>query len=188
MKSMCISAMVAGFLVWGSFPAFADFTGPYDVANWTASTERGGSIDLSGAPTSITLTSGDDGSGVPSNQDFTIAAVAQSIVRFAWDYETFDLFADPFFDPFGFLRNGTFLQLTDDNGPITQSGVGEFLVMSGDVFGFRASSFDSDFGPAVTTISEFSVSTVPEPSTLLLLTSGLAGIIGYRVWKGAARV
>lgn len=153
-----------------------DFTGYYNVANWTLSL-GGGSINLAGAPLSILEISSDVGCCASSNMDFTIAAAANSTIQFNWNYTTSD--ADgPFYDPFGWLLNGVFAQLTNDFGSAAQSGTTSFLVAAGDVFGFRQRSLDSWLGSASTTISSFSVTSesVPEPATLLLMSMSLFGL------------
>jgi PEP-CTERM motif len=165
-------------------PVLADFIGPYNVSNWTTTligTPPGGgsTINTSGAPASIQILGGDSGCTVfPCAIDFTIAAVASGILNFHWDYESFDA-SGPFFEVFGFLLNGVFAQLSDDGGASVQSGNESFSVSLGDVFGFRHDCVDCQFGPANTTISNFSApvaAAVPEPATLLLLGAGLLGL------------
>jgi hypothetical protein len=173
-------------------PASADFIGAYDVSNWASITEQGGTIDTTGAPSSITLTSGNDYGDVAdppgpiSNQDFTIAATATGDVSFDWFYTTYDYYDTVDFasvyDPFGYLLNGVFHQLSPNDLPYlgTSSGSVSFAVIAGDVFGFRANSDDSAFGPAVTTVSNFNGPTaVPLPATLWLMSLGLAAM-GFR--------
>jgi len=188
MKHFSIPALTLSLFTFLATPALADFVGPYQVGNWTQTLD-GGSIDLSGAPSSITMTSSNIGNGI-SNQDFTISAPSTGLVSFDWAFSTTDWSA--FYDPFGYLLNGVFHQLTNDNGG-NQSGSASFAVASGDMFGFRAHSVDSIYGSGATLISNFSgpeyantnpVPT-PEPSSIILLGSGVVGLIGYRMKKRA---
>ena len=187
MKHFSIPALTLSILTFFVTPALADFVGPYQVGNWTQTLD-GGSINLLGAPSSITMVSSNMWNGT-TDQDFTISAVSGGLVSFDWDFTTTDWSA--LYDPFGYLLNGVFHQLTNDNGG-NQSGSASFSVAGGDTFGFRAHSLDSIYGSGVTVISNFSgpeyvannnVVPTPEPSTMILLGSGLVGLIGYRVKK-----
>jgi len=151
--------------------ALTQFAGYYAPANWTQSIQGDGSINTGGAPASISLSGADDGSFNSQDTDFTIAAPLAGTVSFDWAYSTND---NAPFDPFGYLLNGAFTQLTDDSGAQNQSGSASFSVLAGDVFGFRQNSFDSRFGRAVTTISNFNgplaasgPASVPGPLPLL---------------------
>jgi hypothetical protein len=147
------------------------FTGAYAPANWTQSIQGDGSIDTSGAPNSISLSGANDGLGGTKNTDFTIAAPNAGVVSFDWAFGTAD---GAFWDPFGYLLNGSFTQLTNDDGSETQSGSAAFAVLAGDVFGFRQNSVDSCCGRASSTISNFNVA-VPGPLPLF----GAAAAFGY---------
>ena len=165
-----------------------DFTGGYDVSNWTQSLD-GGSINTAGAPNSIVLTSANgsptDGRGPATNTTFTIAALGDGLVSFDWDYSTTDSLG-PTFDPFGYLLNGAFTQLTNDGGANAQSGSTAFAVLAGDVFGFDQQATDSCCGPGVTTISGFSApSAIPVPAAVWLFGSGLLGLVGIARRKKA---
>lgn len=174
--------LLAGLSLGTSAPASAAFIGAYDVANWTIATSRNSMVNTSGAPDSITLTSGDDGSGLLSNADFTITAAATGTISFDWLYRSFDSGGSPAFDPFGYLLNGVFHTIVN-TGPNPQSGSTSFLVNAGDVFGFRAHSIDSQYGAARIWISNFNApaaANVPEPEILALLGLGWAVAIGPR--------
>ena len=157
--------------------ALTQFAGDYAPGNWTQSIGGDGSIDTSGAPASIILRGADDGSGNDVNTDFTIAAPTAGTVSFDWNYSTLD--GDSSFDPFGYLLNTVFTQLTldtIDGGRKIQSGSVTFSVLTGDVFGFRQNSEDSDYGRASTTISNFDGPTAPAsvPGPLPILGVGAA--------------
>ena len=144
--------------------ALTQFAGDYAPGNWTQSIGGDGSIDTSGAPASIVLNGSDNGGITPdANTDFTIAAPAAGTVSFNWNYSTAD---DAAYDPFGYLLNGTFTQLTSNIGTRTQSGSASFSVLSGDVFGFRQNSRDSVAGRASTTISNFNGPIAAAPASV----------------------
>ncbi|MFN7900183.1 MAG: hypothetical protein ACK5N0_11075 [Synechococcaceae cyanobacterium] len=151
------------------------FTGPYAPANWTQSIEGNGSINTSDAPVSIMLNGSDDQSYNAQNVDFTIAAPGPGTVSFDWAYSTSDY--SPLSDPFGYLLNGNFIQLSG-SGATSQSNTASFSVLTGDVFGFRQKTFDSTSGRASTTISNFNGPTSAPPSSvpgpLPLLGAGAA--------------
>lgn len=167
--------LLALLLVTTVAPVEAGFISYYDVTNWTTTKTPGtsdASVDTFLAPASVTLIGADNEVG-PSNLDFTVAAHSNGTVTFNWDYTSYDTW-DASWDPFGYLLNGVFTQLTDNGGSSSQSGVVSFLVSSGDIFGFRQASVDSILGRGVTTVSDFNAP-VPEPMTLALLGLGLLG-------------
>ena len=155
------------------------FSGYYDVANWTKTLD-GGSVDTTGEPASITLTSSNTGSGVPSSQDFTIASAGDGLVSFSWTFVATDV-DDPGYDPFGYLLNGVFTKVTDDSGSALQSGTTSFNVSAGDIFGFRAYSTDSKFGSSITVVSDFAAppAAVPLPAAVWMFGSGLLALLGF---------
>ncbi len=148
------------------------FTGVYAPPNWIQTVQPNGSINAFTAPASVSLTSASDESGQNKNTDFTIAAPFTGTVSFTWAYTTTDSLG-PEYDPFGYLLNGNFTLLTDNNGANSQSGSTSFSVIAGQIFGFRQNSLDSLGNPATTTITNFNgpvgsgSASVPGPLPLL---------------------
>jgi hypothetical protein len=152
--------------------------GAYDPSNWTfANSNADGFVDTTGAPASISLTGGDNGSGSFGTTDYTTTAAAAGTVTFDWNYSTPDA---PFWDPFGYLLNGSFTQVTDNWGGVVQNGTSTFNVLAGDSFGFRIFTVDNIVGRGSVTISNFSAP-IPEPSAVLslLVLGGLGAGLKY---------
>jgi len=82
--------------------ANASFNNGYELSTWTQ-IANGGSIDISGAPDTVILTSSNDGSGDEKNQDFILTAPENADISFAWSFQTTD---SNEYDPFGLLLNG----------------------------------------------------------------------------------
>lgn len=164
-----VALLSAAFMLVASPQAQASivgFQGPYDPANWTLTTNGGnGFVYTSGAPASVILAGSDTGSSSQKFTDFTTLAVGDGLVSFSWVYITLD--DEPGFDPFGYLLDGTFTQLTDNSGPLSQSGSASFSVLAGQTFGFRVDATDDGFGRAQSTISSFEApsAAIPEPGT-----------------------
>ena len=150
------------------------FQDAYDPINWTfTNSNADGFVNTGGAPASISLTGGNNGSGSSGTTDYTTTAAAAGTVTFDWNYSTAD---GPFWDTFGYLLNGSFTFLT--NSP--SNGTSTFNVLAGDSFGFRVYTLDNIFGPGSVTISNFSAP-IPEPSTVLslLVLGGLGAGLKY---------
>lgn len=160
-----------------------NFTGPFDVANWTQAMTNGGdgSFDLTNAPLSVTLFGSNNAvsGGIASDTRFSITPTTGWFIGFDWQYSTTD---DPSWDPAGYSINGVFTQLSNDAGSQSQSGqVRNLLIVPGDVFAFEQRSVDSFFGRAQMTISSFSA-TVPEPASFIPVAVGFAAF-GVRAFR-----
>lgn len=168
-----------------------NFTGPFDVANWTQAMTNGGdgSFDLTNAPLSVTLFGSNNAvsGGIASDTRFSITPTTGWFIGFDWQYSTAEI--SPFWDPAGYSINGVFTQLSNDAGSQSQSGqVRNLLIVPGDVFAFEQRSVDSFFGRAQMTISSFSATvssfsaTVPEPASFIPVAVAFAAF-GVRAFR-----
>ena len=145
--------------------AQAAFSGFYAPSNFTlTNTNANGLVNTNDAPSSVSLTGGNNLSGAFGTTDYTTTAFGSGQVSFDWDYLSFN--ASPEFDPFGFLLNGDFTQLTDNNGSLSQFDSFTTSVQEGDIFGWRIATIDNAFGAAQATISNFEAP-VPAPSPII---------------------
>ena len=129
----------------------------------------GGSVNTTGAPSSITLTGSDNTVG--SYTDYYTTATAGGEVKFDWAYSSSD--GDSFYDSFGYLLNGVYNQLADNDSQ--GSGTTTFNVAGDDTFGFSVFSMDGLFGAGVATVSNFSA---PIPSSASASVPGPLPILG----------
>jgi len=162
--------------------AVVGFTGPYDVANWNQFTNTRGSFDLGNAPDSIRLQGGDNQGFGTGGAYFSITLTTDDTLGFSW---AFNATETPFWDPIGYSIDGVFTQLTNDGGPLFQSGtVVGLSVRAGQTFAFEARSLDNVGGPSTLTISDFSsTSAVPEPTSFAIFGCTVAGMSLLRIRK-----
>jgi len=178
MKKLSMATVGAAVVALGaadSAQAFG-FTGAYDPSNWTLQNNNtNGYVDTSNAPSSITIIGGNLGGSGPGQTTYTTTvALIGGLLSFNWSYGTADF--SPFWDPFGFVLNGAFTQLTDNSGPREQSGTFSTTLAQGDIFGFGINTRDNQVGRANATISDFAAP-VPEPASTLGMLIGLGAIL-----------
>ncbi|MGA1582848.1 MAG: HYR domain-containing protein [Saprospiraceae bacterium] len=126
------------------------FLDEYDPLNWTISADGDGVVNSGNAPTSVTLVGANDGTfGAETNICITIPADGQ--VSFDWSYSSAN--SSAFWDPFGYILNGSFVQLTTTAGGLNQSGSLALAVLAGDVLCFSQQSVDGSFGAGTTVVS-----------------------------------
>ncbi|HLP63848.1 Calx-beta domain-containing protein [Flavobacterium sp.] len=149
------------------------FSGAYDVANWTfTNSNANGSVDTSGAPGSIVLTSGDNGSNTNGNTDYSITIPSSATISFNWNYNTGD---GAQFDIPRVVVNGTPTNMNgyDTSGGLSQSGSMTLTVNAGDTFSFNMFTTDNVFGAGTVAISNLAITTIPN----LLWTAADGGTI-----------
>ena len=178
MKKLSTATVGAAVVALGavdSAQAFG-FTGAYAPSNWTLSNDNtNGYVDTSNAPSSISIIGGDLG-GLGSGQTtYTTTALIGGLLSFNWSYGTADE-DGPSYDPFGFVLNGAFTQLTDNLGPKGQSGAFSTILAQGDIFGFGINTVDNVVGPGNATISDFAAP-VPEPVSTLGMLIGTGAML-----------
>ena len=169
-----VGAAVVALGAVDSAQAFG-FTGAYAPSNWTLSNDNtNGYVDTTNAPSSISIIGGDLG-GLGSGQTtYTTTALIGGLLSFNWSYGTADV--SPFYDPFGFVLNGAFTQLTDNFGPNGQSGAFSTTLAQGDIFGFGINTTDNVLGAGNATISDFAAP-VPEPASTLGMLIGVGAML-----------
>lgn len=174
MKKLSLATAGAAFVALGAVGSAqaAGFTGAYDPSNWTLSNSNAnGYVNTSNAPASISITGGNNWSWNYGQTTYTTTSASNGLLSFDWSYGTNDWSA--YYDPFGFILNGAFTQLTNNNLG-WESGTFSTLIAQGDVFGFGVNTVDNTTGAATATISN--LISVPEPaSTLGLLALGAMG-------------
>lgn len=138
------------------------FSSEFAPSNWSFDADGGdGSVETN-APTSIELIGSDAiGTCSPSNfgnaTSFCITipgSLPGGTISFDWSYETTDELG-PGVDPFGYRINGSFTQLTNDDGPDSQSSSNAVSVQPGDVFCFVVRSDDECAGEASAVLTNF---------------------------------
>ena len=178
MKKLSMATVGAAVVALGavdSAQAFG-FTGAYAPSNWSLSNNNtNGYVDTSNAPSSISIIGGNTGGGGPGQTTYTTTALIGGLLSFNWSYGTADW--NPGYDPFGFVLNGAFTQLTDNFGPYYgQSGSFSTTLAQGDIFGFGINTVDNALGSANATISDFAAP-VPEPVSTLGMLIGVGAML-----------
>lgn len=136
----------------------SDFTGFYSPANWTMTNNpalTGGSVNVTGAPYSISMTSGDNGTA--GYTDFTITnGPVTGNYSFNWSYTTSDLPSRDY--PQYVINGGAAVNFTGFNtsGSNSQSGTVSVSVPANQTFTVRLRTTTGTGGSAKLIISNFS--------------------------------
>ena len=169
-----VGAAVVALGAVDSAQAFG-FTGAYAPSNWTLSNNNtNGYVDTSNAPSFISIIGGNTGGPGSGQTTYTTTALIGGLLSFNWSYGTADW--NPSYDPFGFVLNGAFTQLTNNSGPNGQSGAFSTTLAQGDIFGFGINTTDNIVGPGNATISDFAAP-VPEPVSTLGMLIGVGAML-----------
>lgn len=152
------------------------FQGSCAASSWTTSVPGNGNAGIS--PAVATLRSNNAGGGNTFVTMLIGASAPLGKVSFNYTYLTSDA-AGSSFDPFGYIRNGQFIQIVPPpslpNGG-SVSGSFSFNVSSSDnTFGFYAQATDSRFGSATTSITDFTYTEIPGPLPIL----GIGAAFGF---------
>jgi uncharacterized protein YhjY with autotransporter beta-barrel domain len=149
-------AVCTPFLLYSN-PANAEtgFSGLFAPSNWTLTNQNAnGFVNSSLAPASISITGGDNQSFQPGSTQFKINTPISGSYSFKWIYTTKDV--GSVYDPFYFIKNNQSIQLTSDNGGLSQVGTYTFNADTSDQFGYEIKTVDNIVGASTVYIVDFS--------------------------------
>ncbi len=138
--------------------AKAQFSGRYAPARWTTflSPVSNGSIDFSGAPNSVRIIGSDGANATNVLTEITINTIAAGIWQFNWAYQTYDTYNEAQWDLAYVTINGTYTQLSNNAGAVTQSGVFSGMnIPANSTITFGINATDNTYGSAELVISNF---------------------------------
>ena len=148
------------------------FTGDYAPSNWNLTNSNAdGSVNISNAPNSITLTGGNNGSDSFGITTYSITNTNPLPVNisFTWSYITQDI---PLFDWFDVNQNGSYTTIANS----AADGTYTTLIPNGNTFGFSIATNENLVGRGSVTISDFSATPVPFESNAA--PAGMAIVFG----------
>lgn len=148
------------------------FSGSLAPANWTpAQSNSNGTVNTSGAPSNIVITSGNNTSGTQGITQYSYVSACNGTVNFDWNYTT--IHGAAFDYPQYQINSGTPVLFTSYNtaAGITQSGTQSITVAIGDTVKLQAYTTNNLFGACTVTISNFSA------PGLVGMTNGLTATV-----------
>lgn len=136
-------------------------SGQFDLDKWYFDIDLDGYIDTAWAPYQVSLAGSNNGDDNIST-DMCITIENDTVLAFAWEFRSQN--SDAMYDPFGYILNGDFFQLTEGipgeiSGPIYQNGYKILELRTGDEFCFSQTTTDGEEGRAITTIKALSTVT-----------------------------
>lgn len=126
------------------------------------------------------VTGGDLGVSGFGETYYTTTITSSITLELNWLYNTQDcpgcgVPEGPEWDPFGYHLNGSFIQLTDDNGDYFQSGTFTITLNPGDVFGPQMNTQDNLYNRATGTLVGFDMSGDFDPGNWTLTNNNADG-------------
>lgn len=177
-----ILVQVSGIVIALTTDASAAFIGYYSPSNWTRFSDSDGFV-INDDPNFIQIEGGADQSGSPGVTDFTIRVDASGTWSFDWLYESFDNSANR--DSGGYLLNGVYNQLAQNNGP-NFSGSINIPVNQNDVIGYRVFTLDNISDSGRLTIRNFNAPTAT--AAVPFNFSPTLGVSLIAIWYGISHV
>jgi hypothetical protein len=149
------------------------FASLYAPGNWTTINPALGSINSSGAPSTLSITSGN--SSIVGGTEYRITVPASGTITFSWSYSTVD--GAPYDYPQYTTDGTTYTVLPgySTGGSTVQSGTASIAVTQGSVFGIRMYTVDGGFGAATTTFTNF---TAPAQATYTYMWAPSSSLTG----------
>ena len=131
------------------------FSGVFAPTYWAYSTTNSdGIVNTTNAPSSISITSGNNLSESSGTTDYSIVIPETGTLSFNWSYTTSDGSAYDY-PQFIYENVTTLFTGYDLDGNSPQSGSVTLNVTEGTVFALRMHTLDNSYGPAIVTISNF---------------------------------
>ena len=145
---------------WISAGQGQNFTGDYAPENWEINLNGGdGTVEI--LASSLLIRGYDESEEEFVYTDAMIEVAESGLISFDWEWTTDD--EGPEYDP-AFYYNGSWLNLTDENGANTQGGHVEFEAQKGDRIGFRIDATDGCCGRGYLLVSDFAYQNTGEIS------------------------
>lgn len=158
------------------------FSGEFKPGKWYESISGEGYVDTTWTPYKISLTN------LNGNTNYCVEVEKDTVLAFAWEFRSQD--PDAMYNPFGYVLNGTFYQLSTgipgvSSGPVYQNGYKIVELRAGDLFCFSQQSSGGQNG-ATTTIKALPIVTTSDHDCLA--HSYIPPVVVTDDWSGVKQV